>query len=179
MLMNNTNSAKLNIAHLKKQTSEQLQAQAVIAVVLALGSNHQAEQHLATIRKNLAELGDTKLSSAFQNPDFTATPNQPKPDYINQCVYLELTSSMTLRELQQIFKQLEYDCHRQRQVEKTAIKQVIIDQVTIDQITMDIDILLVRLSGSHEWIVMADRYPFKAHELVGVVELAVEKSFIF
>lgn len=174
MLMNNTNSAKLNVASLKKQTSKQLQAQAVTAVVLALGSNHQAEQHLATIRKNLAELGDTKLSSAFQNPDFTATPNQQKPDYINQCVYLALTSSMTLQELQQIFKQLEYDCHRQRQVEKTAIKQVIIDQVT-----MDIDVLLVRLTGSDEWIVMADRYPFKAHELVGVVELAVEKSFIF
>ena len=165
--MINKNLAGLDIDSLERQTFEQLQVKTVTAVVLALGSNHQSEQHLATIRKNLAELGDLKLSNAFQNPDFTATADQPKPDYTNQCVHLALTTPITLQQLQQMFKQFEYDCNRQRQTEKTVIRQV----------TMDIDILLVKLNIVDEWIVIADRYPFKAHERTGVAELAVGSSF--
>ncbi len=161
------NSAELNIDRLKKQTLEQLQVQTVTAVVLALGSNHQAERHLASVRKNLTKLGKIKLSTAFQNPDLTATLNQPKPDYINQCVYLSLTSPITLQQLQQLSKQIECDCNRQRQVEKTAVTRV----------TMDIDILLVKLNVANEWIVIADRYPFKAHERAGMGELAIENYF--
>jgi len=153
-----------NVYGLERQTFEQLHAQMVTAVVLALGSNYQAEQHLATVHEKLAELGKVKLSTAFLNPDITATLAQPKPDYINQCAYLALNSLMTLQQLRQLFKQFENDCYRQRQVENTAIKQV----------TLDIDILLVRLEGDSEWRVMAERYPFKAHEMAGVVELAAE-----
>ena len=173
------NLANLNLDDLKKYAPEQLQTQSVTAVLLALGSNYQAEKHLARVRETLADLGEIQLSTAFQNPDFTATPELPKPDYTNQCVYLTLTSAMTLQQLQQTFKRLESDCNRQRLTEA---------QTSIQQVTMDIDILLIRLDDKKNslsknkiskeiakrpkhWIIMADRYPFKAHERAGIEEL--------
>lgn len=176
------NLADLSLETLKKQTPEQLQTQSVTAVLLALGSNYQAEHYLPLVRKDLADLaalGEIQLSTAFENPDFTSTEAQPKPDYTNQCVYLRLVEPMTLQQLQQVFKDIEGDCHRQRLTEAdTPIKKV----------TMDIDILLIEtllievvsdensLSKNKDfeesnWIVMADRYPFKAHERAGVEEL--------
>ena len=173
------NLADLSLEMLKKQTPEQLQTQSVTAVLLALGSNYQAEHYLPLVRKDLAALGGIQLSTAFENPDFTSTEAQPKPDYTNQCVYLRLVEPMTLQQLQQVFKDLEGDCHRQRLTEA---------QTPIKKVTMDIDILLIEtllievvsdknsLSSNKEfeesnWIVMADRYPFKAHERAGVEEL--------
>lgn len=153
---------------------EASQAQSVTAVLLALGSNHDADIHLPRVREALAALGEMQLSTAFQNPDFTSTEAQPKPDYTNQCVHILLTSPMTLQQLQQIFKQFECDCHRQRLTEA---------QTLIKKVTMDIDILLVQtaidknsLSKNNnfegfKWIIMADRYPFKAHERAGLEEL--------
>ena len=152
---------------------EALQAQPVTAVLLALGSNHDADIHLPRVRENLAAVGEIQLSSAFQNPDFTSTAAQPKPDYTNQCVHILLTSPMTLQQLQQIFKQFECDCHRQRLTET---------QAPIKKVTMDIDILLIALDKNNslsnhkdfkrsKWIIMADRYPFKAHERAGLEEL--------
>ena len=168
--MTDNNVALANIDRLPKQTFEQLQAQTLTAVVISLGSNHQAEQHLATVRQKIANLGKMKLSTPLQNPDITATLEQPKPDYSNQCAYLALNSLMTLQQLQQLFKQFENDCNRQRQVENTDI-----EQVAIKQVTMDIDILLVKLESASEWIVMAERYPFENHEMIGVGELLAGK----
>ena len=173
------NLADLSLETLKKQTPELLQTQSVTAVLLALGSNYQAEHYLPLVRKDLAALGEIQLSTAFENPDFTSTEAQPKPDYTNQCVYLRLVEPMTLQQLQQVFKDLEGDCHRQRLTEA---------QTPIKKVTMDIDILLIEtpliegvsdensLSKNKDfeesnWIVMADRYPFKAHEKAGVEEL--------
>ena len=173
------NLADLSLETLKKQTPELLQTQSVTAVLLALGSNYQAEHYLPLVRKDLAALGGIQLSTAFENPDFTSTEAQPKPDYTNQCVYLRLVEPMTLQQLQQVFKDLEGDCHRQRLTEA---------QTPIKKVTMDIDILLIEtpliegvsdensLSKNKDfeesnWIVMADRYPFKAHERAGVEEL--------
>ena len=159
---------------------EALQDQPVTAVLLALGSNHDADIHLPRVRENLAALGEIQLSFAFQNPDFTSTEAQPKPDYTNQCVHILLMSPMTLQKLQQIFKQFECDCNRQRLTET---------QAAIKKVTMDIDILLIQtvidknsLSKNNnikksKWIIMADRYPFKAHEKVGVEELML-KGFL-
>lgn len=158
---------ELDLSNLKKCLPEALQAQSVTAVILALGSNHQAEYYLARVRENLATLGKIQLSTAFQNPDFTATVSQPKPDYSNQGVYLMLTSPMSLRQLQKNFKQFESNCDRCRQTAPTATRQV----------TMDIDILLIKLSDAAEWIVMADRYPFKEHESAGVIELVERGLF--
>ena len=159
---------------------EALPAQPVTAVLLALGSNHDADIHLPRVRENLAALGEIQLSTAFRNPDFTSTAAQPKPDYTNQCVHILLTSSVTLQQLQQIFKQFECDCNRQRLTET---------QAPIKKVTMDIDILLIQsaidrnsLSKNNnikqsKWIIMADRYPFKAHERAGIEELMV-KGFL-
>lgn len=169
--------AELNLDGLKKYAPEQLQTQSVSAVILALGSNYQAEKHLPRVREKLAALGRMQLSTAFQNPDFTATAKLPKPDYTNQCVYLVLSTPINLQLLQQMFKDFESDCHRQRLTEA---------QTPIKKVTMDIDILLIKttinknsLSNNllskwmiSEWIVMTDRYPFKAHERAGIEELA-------
>ena len=167
----------LNLETLKKCAPEQLQAQSVTAVLLALGSNYQAEYYLPRVLESLTVLGEIQLSTAFENPDFTSTKAQPKPDYTNQCVYLSLKHAMTLQQLQQVFKQFECDCNRQRLTEPTAPNQ-------IKRVSMDIDILLTKtvlnensLSNKitfewpEQWIVMADRYPFKAHERAGVEEL--------
>ncbi|WP_201609878.1 2-amino-4-hydroxy-6-hydroxymethyldihydropteridine diphosphokinase [Psychrobacter immobilis] len=173
------NLANLNLDDLKKYAPEQLQTHSVRALLLALGSNYQAEKHLARVRGTLADLGEIQLSTAFQNPDFTATPELPKPDYTNQCVYLTLTSAMTLQQLQQTFKKFESDCNRQRLTEaQTSIKR------PIEIVTMDIDILLIETAfnknslskkeiskSPKQWVIMADRYPFKAHERAGVEEL--------
>ncbi|MGB5877736.1 MAG: hypothetical protein WBG84_10320, partial [Psychrobacter nivimaris] len=90
---------------------ETVQAQPVVEVVLALGSNYQADKYLPLARQRLAALGAVQLSTAFQNPDFTATLDQPKPDYTNQCVHLVLTTPMRLQQLQKTFKTLEGDCN--------------------------------------------------------------------
>jgi len=172
--------ADLNLEDLKQCASEQLQTHSISAVLLALGSNYQAEKYFPRAREQLTALGEIQLSTAFQNPDFTATPELPKPDYTNQCVYLTLTSAMTLQQLQQTFKKIESDCGRQRCSE--SIKN------PIKIVTMDIDILLIKLDdkenslsnslepkkitkNSYQWVIMADRYPFKAHERAGVEEL--------
>ena len=159
----------MDVSKLEKCEPKRLQDQTVTAVILALGSNYKAEYYLPRIRKQLTVLGAVQLSTSFQNPDFTATLEQPKPDYTNQCVYLSLTDTMTLQRLQQMFKRLEGDCDRRRQADLTTIRQV----------TMDIDVLLIKLIDIEEWTVMADRYPFKAHESAGIVELAAGRGFSF
>lgn len=166
--MTDTALTRLHLDSVKRQTSEQLQVQRVTAVVLALGSNYRAEHYLSRARLQLAALGVMQLSGAFTNPDFTATATQPKPDYTNQCVYLSLTSPTTWQELQQLFKQFEHNCDRQRHGKKMASEQVTISPVTINSVTMDIDILLLKLEDSGDWTVIEDRYPFKSHERVGV-----------
>jgi len=81
--------------------------------------------------------------------------------------------------LQQTFKNFESECDRQRLTEA---------QTSIKQVTMDIDILLIKLDDNqnslsrnttskktakslNQWIIMADRYPFKTHERAGIEEL--------
>lgn len=171
-------SMDLNLATFTQCAPETVQVQPVVEVVLALGSNYQADKYLPLARQRLAALGEVRLSTAFQNPDFTATLEQPKPDYTNQCVHLVLTTQMSLTQLQQTFKTLEGDCNRCRQTEPNQIRRV----------TIDIDILLIKLSKENnslskklvskpmsDWIIMADRYPFKAHEEAGVEELILTK----
>lgn len=154
-------SEKLDIASLKRCSAELLHTQVLTAVVIALGSNYQANYHLPNALTYLATLGETQISTPFTNPDFTTTAHQPKPDYVNQCVSLSLTSPITLQQLQWMFKQFENECDRQR----------ISDSSSIEKVTMDIDILLIKLQVDSEWTIMAERYPFKAHERAGLIEL--------
>ncbi len=160
---------------LDKEEPEALQAHSVTAVLLALGSNYQAETYLPVAQAQLAALGQIQSSTAFQNPDFTATVEHPKPDYTNQCVYLALTTPMSLQQLQQTFKDLEGDCNRCRQTDANQIRLV----------SMDIDILLIKLAdkinslskkNKSKWVIMRNRYPFKSHESAGINELITEAS---
>lgn len=129
-------SMHLNLERLTQCPPETLQAQPVVEIIIALGSNYQAEKYLPLALECLVTLGQIRLSTAFQNPDFTATLKQPKPDYTNQCVHLILATPMSLQQLQQTFKNLEGDCNRCRQTELMQVRQV----------TMDIDILLIKLA---------------------------------
>lgn len=171
-------SIDLSLETLTQCEPETVQAQPVVEVVLALGSNYQADKYLPLARQRLAALGEVRLSTAFQNPDFTATTQLPKPDYTNQCVHLTLITPISLQQLQQTFKTLEGDCHRCRQTKPNQVRRV----------TMDIDILMIKLANIEnslseesisksmsDWIVMADRYPFKAHEKAGIEELISTK----
>ena len=177
----------LNLDDLDQCVPDTLQAHAVTAVLLALGSNYQAKTYLPIARARLAELGEVQLSTAFQNPDFTATVDLPKPDYTNQCVYLSLKTPTTLKQLEQTLKQLEGVCHRKRSTEKQASnKQMTIKQATIKQVTIDIDVLIIHLHADKnslsnnfqsKWIIMQDRYPFKAHEIAGIEELIENGAF--
>lgn len=176
MMHKTSMDSDLDLETLTQGASETLQTQPVVEVVLALGSNYQADKYLPLVRNSLAALGNIRLSTAFQNPDFTASLEQPKPDYTNQCVHLVLTTPISLQQLQQTFKTLEGDCHRCRQTKPNQVRRV----------TMDIDILMIKMVGKENslskyptfklmpnWIVMADRYPFKAHEEAGVEELEI------
>ena len=148
---------------------ETMKSARVNSAVLALGSNYRANYYLIKVRKKLATLGILSLSTAFENPDFTATRQQPKSDYTNQCVQLELSPPLSLQQLQHRLKQFENDCDRQRQ-SSSSTHRALANQA-VNDVSMDIDILLVELASTDGWVVMADRYPFKAHESVGVAEL--------
>ncbi len=173
--MSNKDLADLQLESLARLPFAELQQQRVSAVLLALGSNYQADYHLPYVRESLAKLGEITLSTAFENPDITATKEQPKPDYTNQSIYLALSKSMTLDQLQQTFKRLEEECGRQRLIKtKAAVKQV-----TFEPVTMDIDILVVKLEDKQnslsningKWNVIAKRYPFATYEMAGIEEI--------
>lgn len=175
-LMSNSGLADLQLDNLIKLAFVELQGQTISAVLLALGSNYQADYYLPHVRERLAELGEIALSSALKNPDITATAEQPKPDYINQSVYLALSESMTLGQLQQAFKRLEGQCGRQRLKEN--------EEVAIKKVSMDIDILMVKLkdkqnslsNNKNKWVIVAERLPLAEHEKVGLKELQKRAS---
>lgn len=187
-------SLSIDIATSNQYEPKYLQAQMVTAVILALGSNHRAAAYLSRVREKLATLGKLECSAAFENLDFTATKEQPKPNYTNQCVYLELDSGISLQQLQQLFKSFEGECHRVREsasilpalsegsLAQTELSQVVLPPSAWRQVTMDIDILLIKSEDNESndscWIIMADRYPFKAHENAGITAL-IAKDVLF
>ena len=182
--------AGLDTDTLEKYAPEELQAQLVTEVLLALGSNYHAEKYLAMVRERLAALGEVQLSTAFQNPDFTATPDLPKPDYTNQCGYLQLhlnhnhdddgKTSQSLGELVKaskvLEKQIQQDFYQAEQIDKldvdTLLKSIVGPKNR--QVIIDIDILAI-MTESEGIIAVAERYPFKHHEWVGLIELYDKK----
>lgn len=173
-LTSNSKLLDLDIAKLSRLSFEHLQTQRVEELVIALGSNDQAQQRLAMVHKGIRQLGKMQLSTAFENADFTATSDQQKPNYTNQCVYLLLNHSIALSQLQTIFKGFEKECGRLRELESKQI---------IESVAMDIDILMVKAAKAKnslsanfkkEWTVIAERYPFKDHERVGIMELLLK-----
>ena len=229
------------------------------AALLAIGSNYQAEYYLAKVAGQLPTLGEILVSTPLQNPDFTATVEQPKPDYVNQCVLLSLHAPMSLSALQKVLKDFEVKCDRHRNDELDNRNDELDSSCKIEgesaqalsgegsgyhskRVTMDIDILMVQLgqdlvtnspdfsinslsnqivatqAGTHtdtqvdcevsqslsnnttfkqtiikqtianqstpdrsiatenKWLIMTDRYPFKAHEILGLKELLLRRQ---
>lgn len=134
----------------------------VNGAVLALGSNHDSGRYFDIVHQELSRLGKICASNLLVNPDFTSTKANPKPDYTNQAVVLTLGQSLTLSELEQKLKAIEHHCNRCREPKNTR-----------NLVTMDIDILLIK-TMLPSWIILANRYPFKAHEICGLAELSVE-----
>lgn len=175
------------------------QSKKVAQVVLSLGSNQQAEKYLTYATKILANLGQMACSVPFVNPDFTATPQQPKPDYTNQCILLKLDSTLSLSEIMTLNQRLENDCQRQRQSQQEHLSPVSInmrdsceddgdnncnckcniDEPTlIKQVTLDIDLLAVQLQNEDTWHRIFERYPFKNHEIVGLQALKLAARLV-
>lgn len=233
------------------------------AALLAIGSNYQAEYYLAKVAQQLPALGEMQVSTPLQNPDFTATVEQPKPDYVNQCLLLSLHAPMSLSALQKVLKDFEAKCDRHRNDELDNRNDELDSSCKIEggsaqalsersggyhskRVTMDIDILMVQLGQDlisnspdftinslssqivdahgdsrvafedqaalnqdvlsqsafqqktfkltafkqtianqstsersipteNEWLIMTDRYPFKAHEMLGIKELLLRR----
>jgi len=149
-----------NWSSLPQCSAQAVAHQKVSAVILALGSNHDAKRYFDLTHQQLTKLGTVYSSSLLLNPDFTSTKTHPKPDYTNQCVYLALATALPFFELQEKLKKIEKDCNRKRS-----------DNCAIALVTMDIDLLLIKKQAQQSWCMLANRYPFKAHELIGLAEL--------
>jgi 2-amino-4-hydroxy-6-hydroxymethyldihydropteridine diphosphokinase len=162
----------------------------IAAVLLAIGSNEQADYHLAQAREQLAKLGKMIVSEPLVNPDFTATPEVPKPDYTNQCVYIELDRALRIFELSEYFAAIETLCERQRELdirslaEETLYKNSAANTATalanasIKVVSMDIDILGFRQQVDGEWRLIQRRLPLKEHEKIGLQELLTSPSLL-
>lgn len=149
-------------------------------VFLSLGSNHNACQHLAYAREVIGRLGDMQCSPELVNPDFTATLQQPKPDYTNQCILLSLLNPVDSVEFLAMMAQIEKDCQRQRATlpDSEAMTSGKTSANNTEQgdkklykpklVTLDIDLLALQPRQQNIWYRLAERYPFKAHELYGM-----------
>lgn len=148
----------------------------VSVVLVAMGSNHHANDNLADARAMLTQLGRAVFTHLLVNPDYTATPSNPKPDYTNQCAIITLDTPISLCAFHQHIKDFE----RRQQRHDTKHKQQ-------GKITIDIDVLAVQLvlpdehhnhqainssvNRTNDWLFIASRLPLKEHERHGVKEL--------
>ncbi|CAM4000905.1 2-amino-4-hydroxy-6-hydroxymethyldihydropteridinediphosphokinase [Psychrobacter arenosus] len=162
----------------------------VDSVLLAIGSNEQADYHLAQAREQLAKLGKMIVSAPLVNPDFTATPDAPKPDYTNQCVYIELNKGLSFLELNDYFAAIETLCERQRVLESGSLAEKTLPRnraantattlanPPVKLVSMDIDILGFRPLADEEWRLIQRRLPLKDHEKMGLQELLTSPSLL-
>lgn len=159
MMDNAMDESLAELANLSRCQPQALAQQQVVAAVLALGSNYHAKEYLSKAQRLLADLGELHFSPAIQNPDFTATAEQPKPDYINQCAYLSLRQPLSGQQLSERLRALETACDRQREINPpTLTKNCHQPEIKSQQdamtagtdslkaVSMDIDILLLQLA---------------------------------
>ncbi|WP_296403008.1 hypothetical protein [Psychrobacter sp.] len=155
-----------------------------IGYIVELGSNEQASYHLHKARDSIESIAyQAYWSTEFTNPDYTATPDKPKPDYTNQCGYLILNSlhndqqnPPSLGELVKsskvIEKQIQQDFYQAEKINQLEINEIIqnLAQPKNRVVIIDIDILAI-VTDSNELIAIKERYPLKHHEWVGLIEL--------
>lgn len=149
--------------------------------IVELGSNQEASHHLQQSRKMLEDqASEAYWSTEFINPDYTATAENPKPDYTNQCGYLKLNqadqSRLTLGELVKaskvIEKQIQQHCYEAEKINRLEVDELLqsITEPKNRVVIIDIDILAI-VTDSGKIIAVEERYPFKHHEWVGLTEL--------
>lgn len=127
-------------------------------LVIALGSNHQADTAFACALNELHELGEIHLSQVVMGQDFTGRSQRV---YHNACAYIVLTKSMQYTDIENKLKQIERDCGR-----NPAKKCAEYDY----EVAMDLDILAVYADG--KWQMNPARLPLKSHDVQGVKEVA-------
>ena len=162
-----------------------------VGYIVELGSNQEAQHHLKLSRDALeAEAVSAHWSTEYINPDYTATPENPKPDYTNQCGYLQLDPNhnhddddktpQSLGELVKaskvLEKQIQQDFYQAEQINQLDVDTLLksIAEPKNRQVIIDIDILAI-MTESEGIIAVAERYPFKHHEWVGLIELYDKK----
>ncbi|MFC0820806.1 2-amino-4-hydroxy-6-hydroxymethyldihydropteridine diphosphokinase [Moraxella marmotae] len=128
------------------------------AVVLALGSNYQADAAFGVALEQLATLGVICLSDKNVAQDFTG---RSRRLYHNACAYLLLNQATDYQTLNEQCKAIERLCGRDN-AKKTAEFDY--------QVAMDIDILAVYAQGL--WKINTARLPLKAHDIAGVAQVA-------
>lgn len=152
-----------------------------IAYIVELGSNHQASHNLQQARMALMQYSDqAHWSTEYINPDYTATESNPKPDYTNQCGYLTVNQDeqtpQSLGDLVKaskvIEKKIECDFYEADKINQLDVDYLLpsISKSRERQVIIDIDILAIK-TESGRVIALAERYPFKQHEWVGLAEV--------
>ncbi len=122
-------------------------------LLIALGSNYQAEVFLNFAQQQLTTFGKSQFSSVFINPDYR---NPNNPQYSNQCAIISLEKSQSLAKIIRQLKLLEIACQRQKNQ---------------PLVTLDIDVLAIKTEQNSYWQIIEKRYPFKIHEIIGINEL--------
>lgn len=152
-----------------------------VGYIVELGSNQEASYHLQQSRDVLEKQASLAYwSTEFINPDYTATATNPKLDYTNQCGYLELKQEvqpcLTLGELVKaskvIEKKIQRDFYEAEKINRLEVDELLqsITEPKNRVVIIDIDILAI-VTESGEIIAVKERYPFKHHEWVGLIEL--------
>lgn len=185
----------------QKQLLQPAQQDSLLSVVLlAMGSNHHAKANLSAARAMLGQWGDAVFSHLLVNPDYTATPNNPKPDYTNQCAVITLHTPTSLTAFNQHIKDFEHDRQRhhighKRQgkvtidIDVLAVKLALLDNHHLDNYHIDNANLIVTdvitnnvittnvvanaddKNTASDWLFIASRLPLKSHERQGIHEI--------
>ena len=130
----------------------------IIGAVIAMGSNDNADRAFAVAVELLGQLGNIWLSDIGISPDFT---QKTTHIYHNACVQISLTVPMSFTELKHTLKTIESHCGRKQTMDSFSL------------VAMDLDILAVQYQADKlAWHISQKRLPFKAHEKLGLAQIA-------
>lgn len=130
----------------------------VTHLVIALGSNYQADTAFACAVSKLQKFGEMRLSLLVTGSDFTGRSQRV---YHNAVAHIALTKSMQYTDIETTLKQIEQACGRD-----PAKKCAEYDY----EVAMDLDILAASIDG--QWQMNPARLPLKGHDMQGVRQVA-------
>ena len=132
----------------------QVYAAAVTGILVMMGSNDKAEHRLTqalVLMGQMADLAQITPLSQLISADHTG---RSQALYHNQGVCLLFRQPVQMADIVASLKAIESTCGRDTEHNSAAYGYLV---------ALDLDILAVQMAG--EWWVIAERYPFKAHEL--------------